>query len=151
MNKAFLREPEDTGRHYCPRCGSLGAPVGREVLERYVRPASLGVIGETGFFCPNAKCDTAYFDLFERVVTVEELALPAYPKDRDAPMCACFGLTENDVEEDVAEGQPRRVRDIVKRAQSAEAQCDRLAAGGHSCVAAVQKYYLARSNRSPNK
>jgi hypothetical protein len=144
MNKAFVREPEDTGRHYCPRCGTLGEQVGRAVLERYVRPESLGVIGETAYFCPDARCTAAYFDLFERVVPVEHLAVPAYPKDRDAPMCACFGLTEDDLEQDLAEGAPRRVRDVVKRAQTPEAQCERLAPGGHSCVAAVQKYYLSR-------
>jgi hypothetical protein len=90
MNKAFVREPEDTGRHYCPRCGTLGEQVGRAVLERYVRPESLGVIGETAYFCPDARCTAAYFDLFERVVPVEHLAVPAYPKDRETatPPCA---------------------------------------------------------------
>ena len=28
MNKAFVREPDDTGQRNCPRCRSLGTPVG---------------------------------------------------------------------------------------------------------------------------
>ena len=29
---------------------------------------------------------------------------PVYPKDPDAPICACFGLTRLDIEADVREG-----------------------------------------------
>ena len=32
MNKAFVREPDDTGAGHCPRCGSLGIAVGAETL-----------------------------------------------------------------------------------------------------------------------
>ena len=28
MNKAFVREPDETGALHCPACGSLGSPVG---------------------------------------------------------------------------------------------------------------------------
>ena len=28
MNKAFVREPDDTGDRYCPKCQSLGEAVG---------------------------------------------------------------------------------------------------------------------------
>ena len=34
MNKAFVREPDDDGRAYCPRCNSLGAPVGAAISTR---------------------------------------------------------------------------------------------------------------------
>ena len=35
MNKAFVREPEQTA-DYCPRCGSQGVAVGVEVLKSYL-------------------------------------------------------------------------------------------------------------------
>jgi hypothetical protein len=147
MNKAFVREPEDTGKHYCPRCQALGDQVGRATLESQLRAESLGAIAETAYFCPTANCDVAYFDLFDRVAMTDTLARPVYPKDRDAPVCGCFGLTEEDIEADLAEGAPTRVRAHLARTKSTEARCETAAADGRSCVAAVQKYYLSRSNR----
>ena len=35
MNKAFVREPEQTA-DYCPRCGSAGDVVGAEALKSYL-------------------------------------------------------------------------------------------------------------------
>ncbi len=147
MNKAFVREPEDTGKHYCPRCGALGEQVGRLTLETYLRPEALGTIAEVAFFCPSQNCDVAYFDLFDRVAVVAALARPVYPKDRDAPVCGCFGLTEDEIEADLAAGSPVRVRAHLAKANSAEAHCETAAANGRSCTAAVQKYYLSRINR----
>lgn len=147
MNKAFIREPEDTGKRYCPRCGVLGEQVGRATLEAYLRPEALGTIAATAYFCPTANCAAAYFDVFDRVATVDALARPAYPKDRDAPICGCFGLTEDDIEADLAEGSPTRVRAHLARANSVEARCETAAANGRSCTAAVQKYYISRLNR----
>jgi hypothetical protein len=147
MNKAFVREPEDTGKHYCPRCGALGEQVGQATLEAFVKAESLGTIAATAYFCPTANCPAAYFDLFDRVVTVDALVRSVYPKDRDAPVCGCFGLTEDAIEEDLAEGAPRRVREHLAKANSSETRCETAAANGQSCLAAVQKYYITRLNR----
>jgi hypothetical protein len=147
MNKAFVREAEDTGKYYCPRCRALGEQVGRVTLEAQLRPEALGTIAETAFFCPTPNCEVAYFDLFDRVVLVAALARPVYPKDRDAPMCGCFGLTEDEIEADLAEGKPTRVRAHLAKANSPEAHCETAAANGRSCTAVVQKYYLSRINR----
>ena len=43
----------------------------------------------------------AYFDAFERAILSADLTKPVYPKDPDAPICACFGLTRRDIEQDV--------------------------------------------------
>jgi hypothetical protein len=148
MNKAFVREPEDTGKHYCPRCGAQGEQVGRATLSAQLRGEALGSIAETAFFCPTSNCPVAYFDLFDRVATTDALARPVYPKDRDAPVCGCFGLTEDDIESDLAEGAPTRVRAHLAKANSAEAHCETAAANGRSCLAAVQRYYMKRRNRT---
>ena len=66
---------------------------------------------------------------------------PVYPKDADAPICACFGLTRQDIERDVQEGVVTRVKAILAKANSAEART-RMAANGCSCVPYVQKYYM---------
>lgn len=142
MNKAFVREPDDTGERHCPRCGSLGLAVGPETLGAQLTPAALASISPAAFFCPFPQCEVAYFDLYERAVGVESLQRPVWPKDREAPLCACFGLTRDDIEADLAEGGVRRTKECVTRAKSSEARCKTLAASGRSCVAEVQRYYM---------
>lgn len=114
------------------------------MLDRFLRPESRRRVGATGYFCPFASCDAAYFDDFERVALVDQLALPAYPKDRGAPICACFELGTDEIERDLAEGVVTRVKSLVARAGSEEARCGELAANGRSCVADVQRYYMQR-------
>ncbi|MCA9235536.1 MAG: hypothetical protein KDA44_08685 [Planctomycetales bacterium] len=142
MNKAFVREPDDDGRAFCPRCKSLGSPVESGPLDRYVAAAARHKLGAFGWFCPYQQCEVAYFNQFEAVVTIDELTQPVYPKDLDAPICACFGYAYDDAAADVAEGAPRRTRELVARGQSPEACCHDLAPDGQSCLAAVQQLYL---------
>lgn len=141
MNKAFVREPDDAGGR-CPRCGNLGVAVGLETLAALVRPAALADLASSAFFCDFPRCEVAYFDVFERCVTVEALLRPVWPKDAAAPLCGCFGLTADDVAADVAEGGVARVRDVVLRSKTAEARCLTHSPTGQSCAAAVQRHYF---------
>ncbi len=143
MNKAFLREPDHTA-DYCPRCGSKGDPVTAETLRTYLNESQLKQVAASAAFCPSPQCEVAYFDSFERVVLVRDLLRPVYPKDPQAPICACFGLTESDIQHDIEEGAPRRTKALLQKAKSPEACCSRNAANGRSCVAYVQKFYLQR-------
>jgi len=144
MNKAFITEPMDTGDRNCPRCGSLGVPVPAETLREHLLPDALRNLSETAYFCPFARCEVAYFDMFERIVQVELLARPVWPKDVDAPLCGCFGLTCDDVEDDLREGTPTRVRALLARSKSPEARCTIMAADGRCCMPQVQRYYMKR-------
>jgi hypothetical protein len=142
MNKAFVREPEFDGRAYCPRCGTLGTAVGEAALDRHVQPRSQTRLGESAWFCGFARCDVAYFDLLERVVEVGELRQAVYPKDPSAPICACFGFTLDDLDADVRERAPTRVRELLAKSKSKDARCRVLAADGQCCMAEVQRLYL---------
>lgn len=141
MNKAFVREPDQTCE-YCPRCGAQGEAVGSETLESYLSAEQRGRVSPRANFCPSPRCEVAYFDSFERVILVSDLSRAVYPKDPRAPICACFGLTTEEIEQDVAEGLATRTRAILERAKSVDARCACLAANGRSCVAYVQKYYM---------
>jgi len=141
MNKAFLREP-DQRADYCPRCGSKGETVSPQTLRSHVREERWGHVTEPASFCPLAPCEVVYFDAFERVLLTSDLKAPVYPKDVAAPICACFGLTRDDIEADVREGVPTRTKAVLQKARSPEAHCTQAAANGRSCVAYVQKYYL---------
>lgn len=142
MNKAFIREPEFDGRAYCPRCGSLGIAVQEATLDRHVLKTSRQRLGDSAWFCDYPRCTVAYFDLFERLVDIDELRAPIYPKDSDAPICACFGFTVEDLAADVAEGTPKRIRELLAKSQSSDARCHTLAADGRCCMQEVQRLYM---------
>jgi hypothetical protein len=136
-----MREPERTVE-YCPRCGSQGESVGRQTLEAQLPAGRKNPLADPAAFCPSPRCEVAYFDAFEGVVLVSELDHPIYPKDPAAPLCPCFGLTAEDIEQDVREGVVTRTRAALEKAKSPAARCQQLAANGRSCVAFVQKYFL---------
>ena len=144
MNKAFVREPESDGRAYCPRCGSLGTPVNKTTLDRHVQHQARPGLGDSAWFCEFARCDVAYFDSYERFLTVDELQATVYPKDPTAAICACFGFGPDDIEADVREGTPTRIRELLAKSKSPEAHCQTLAADGRCCIREVQRLYLKR-------
>lgn len=149
MNKAFVRESDDTEIR-CPLCGAAGERVPETALTTYLSPEVRQRLGSTVYFCDTPTCEAVYFDAVEDFAAVSELRSPAYPKDPDAPMCACFGLSRDDIEQDLAEGQPRRVRAVVAQANSDAARCSEKSPRGRSCVPVVQKYYLRQWNRARN-
>jgi hypothetical protein len=140
MNKAFVREPDQTGE-FCPRCGSLGEPVTGRTLDAQLSPEARCELADPACFCPYPRCEVVYFDAFERVVTTEAFARPVYPKDPAAPLCACFGFTREEVEQDVAEGVLTRVKGLFAKSKSPEADCAAKAVNGKCCSTEVQRYY----------
>lgn len=141
MNKAFIREPDPSTPH-CPRCGSLGQPVGPATLDAQLPAIVRALVAESAYFCPFSQCDVVYFDEFERCVLIESVGRPVYPKDPDAPICGCFGLTREGIEQDVREGVVTRTRAVVEKAKSPEAHCTTQAFNGRPCLAEVQGYYM---------
>jgi hypothetical protein len=151
VNKAFVREPDDNGQRHCPRCGSIGVAVAAETLAAHLSAAACEALGEPAFYCPFSRCGIAYFDLFDRVATVEALHDAAYPKDPTAPLCRCFGLTIDDVEEDIRQGGVQRIRAVVERAKTAEARCHVASPDGRCCVPEVQRYYFRAREKQPTE
>lgn len=142
MNKAFVREPEDDGRAYCPRCRSLGIAVEAGPLDSHIRPEFRAKLRDDAWFCNFPRCDVAYFNQFDAVVTVDELKSPVYPKDPDAQICACFGFTYDEVAADARCDTPTRIRELLAKSKSAAADCRTLAADGRCCMTAVQALYM---------
>jgi hypothetical protein len=142
MNKAFVREPDFERHTYCPRCGTITLHVWSGPLDHHVRPESRAKLGDDAWYCPNAQCDVAYFQPDGATVSVGELKQEVYPYDLDAPICACFGLTYDDVAADVAEGTPTRLRELLARSKSPEARCAAVAVDGRCCLPVAQELYM---------
>lgn len=141
MNKAFTKEQEADQGH-CPQCGSLGTPVRPETLAAHLTEEQRQQLSEPAYFCGFPKCDAVYFDAFERTIGQAALKSPVYPKDPAGPICSCFGLTVEDVEEDVREGVVTRVKGLLEKAKSPQAQCATRAPSGQCCAPEVQRYYM---------
>jgi hypothetical protein len=143
MNKAFVREA-DSDDVRCPRCGSMGEAVDEATVRALVKPEVADRLAQSASYCVLPVCEVVYFDAFERVVTIDELMHPVYPKDPDAPICPCFGATTEMIEEDLAEGGVQRTRKLVEQSKSPAAQCLTHSVNGKSCAAEVQRYYMKR-------
>jgi hypothetical protein len=141
MNKAFVREPEFDGRMHCPHCGALGVAVGTGPLDTHIRPDSRIKLGDAAWHCPYRQCEVAYYNQFEMVVMHSELRGPVYPKDLDAPLCACFGFSYDEVAADVRDGVPLRIRELLEKSKSKAASCQTLAVDGQCCMREIQKLY----------
>lgn len=142
MNKAFVREPEDDGRAYCPRCRSLGISVESGPLDTHIQPSSRSKMRDSAWFCGFPRCVVAYFNQFDAIVTIDELRGPVYPKEFDAPICACFGFSYDDVVADANDTQPTRIRSLLAKSKTPEARCHTLAPDGRCCMSAVQELYM---------
>lgn len=147
MNKAFLREPDQADSR-CPACGSVGQNVGSQTLTAQLPDELRRRFAETAAFCRTESCPVVYFDDFGARVERSELSRPIPIKDVDAPLCGCFGLTRDDIEQDIAEGVVTRTKDVVLKAQSPDARCTTQAPNGRPCLAEVQGYYVRCKNRS---
>ena len=139
MNKAFTREPDPDIRMLCPRCGSAGSSVTKSTLDGHIHEQSRSKLGDSASFCSFARCEVVYFDQFDRTVVVNELRSPVYPKDPAAPVCACFGFSLEEVEADVEQGMPVRIRELLAKSKSSDARCQTLAADGQCCMKEVQR------------
>jgi hypothetical protein len=149
MNKAFIREPDHADHARCPRCGSLGLAVGSETLKAFLLPEAVSAVAESAFFCPYPTCEIVYFDVFDRCVGPSSVRRAVYPKDPNAPICGCFGLTRDDIDRDIAEGVVTRCKDLIAKSKTPAARCSIMAADGRSCVAEVQRYYM--KSRQPSE
>jgi hypothetical protein len=141
MNKAFVRESDSTDV-LCPKCGGAGVEALATAVASHL-PAELRTsLAATVFFCPTPTCPVAYFDAMEASVAAADLGRPVCPKDADAPLCPCFGLTRDDVAADVDEGTPRRIRELLAQSKSPAAHCETASPTGRTCLPEVQRHYF---------
>lgn len=145
MSRAFVKE-QDAPDPRCPGCGGRGVSVpATAVRARTTTDRSRALDGDARF-CEDAGCDTAYFDGFGTAIQIGELTHPAWPKDGDAPVCACFGITEGQVEACAEAGDKGQMKTWIDRIHGPERRCTTAAADGRSCEAALRRIFMAGLN-----
>ena len=139
MYKADIKEPDSSLPPRCPRCNADGLQVGSTTLKAHLASEAAESLGEPAFWCATNDCPVAYFDLFERSVDCKASHGLYWPKDPAGPLCCCYGLTADEVDADIAEQVPSRVRAVVQKAGLPDAACTTKSPDGLSCVARVQR------------
>lgn len=142
MNKAFVREPDDTLDARCPQCQVIGTGVSQDTLRAHLDHDRIGWLSDTAYFCANPRCAVGYYDAMGQTIAREHVRILCYPKNPRGPICSCFGLTPDAVEADAKAGRPEGVRALIARSKTAAANCAVKAASGACCVPEVQKLYL---------
>jgi hypothetical protein len=141
MNKAFVREPETT-EVLCPACGAIGEAALRAAFDAHVPVEVRRPLAASVYFCPTPTCEVAYFDAFEATVLTPALNASVWPKDPDAPLCPCFGMTLDDVKADAADSVPRRIRELLAKSKTPAARCEERSPTGRCCIPEVQRWYF---------
>jgi hypothetical protein len=144
MSRAFVRDPETPGPT-CPSppgCGGIGVPVSTTTLRARLRPEAAARFEEEAFFCPDPACEVAYFDGRLAWAARSELLEPAYPKQEGAPLCACFGVSREAIEELGRRGDKAAMREFLERTTSPAARCATRAADGRSCATEARRVFL---------
>jgi hypothetical protein len=95
-----------------------------------------------GWFCGFGRCEVAYFTTLDVVVTIDELVGPVFPKDLDAPICVCCGITYDQIVAGSDAPVPLRLREIIAYSKSDQARCSTLAPDGKSCCSVVQELFM---------
>ena len=144
VSRAFIKEPEpaDPSCPSPPGCGGAGVPVSRVTLEARLRPEAAGRFVDGGYFCPNPSCEVAYFDAGRERALRDELVVPAWPKHRDAPLCACFGVAQEVFEDFGRRGDRPAMRAFLERTVSPEASCVSRAADGRCCATEARRVFI---------
>jgi len=142
VNKAFCREPDSAEPPRCPRCSVVGVQVTSDTLAAHA--GSADSLAEPTYFCGTDTCEVAYFDLLERSIPTSLARGLFWPKDPEAPLCACHGLSPDDVDAAIESGDLTKVRAVVTSATAPDARCGTLAADGRPCAARVQRLFVRR-------
>jgi len=144
MNKAFMKEP-DAPKPACPMpkgCGSPGVPVSTATVAAQLSPEAAQEFSSDVFYCANPGCPVGYFDQWGHVVPAEDLRTSAWPKDPDAPICSCLGVTADRIIEDALEGNRDTVLRIIEEARKEDAACETRSPEGCSCETRVRRLFL---------
>jgi len=147
MNRAFIREPDDTIDPRCPACGVVGLPVPRHTVTSLARPEAIGGLSDAAYFCATPHCNVVYYDGNGQFVDAAGVRVRVWPKDGGAAVCGCYGVTADLIEEDARAGRKEALRLLATRSAAEPARCEFKSASGRCCVPEVQRIYLKAAGR----
>ncbi len=131
MTKRFFANLNRTVAPYCPQCQALCDAVGCATLDITCSHACAKNFGNDGWFCTYPDCEVAYFDLYGRIILVEELRQPVHPKSDGAPICPALVSPMNSLTRPLISVHPPPFANCWP-VQTPAANCTVLAANGRA-------------------
>jgi hypothetical protein len=149
MSRAFVKESE-TPEPRCPTpqgCGTLGVAVSAATLAANLTQGPIPSFHGEVFYCSNPDCEVAYFDAYGSRAMRDQLRVATWPKDPDGPVCACFGVKADAIEDWAASGDKSELKALLARIERGEGRCATLAPDGKCCATEVRRVFLRALGR----
>ncbi len=144
MSRAFIKE-SDSPEPRCPACGMFGSAVSlATVAANLSSPPSFH--GDP-LYCSNPECQVAYFDAYGSRVNRDSLRLVAWPKDAEGPVCSCFGVTADAIEEWAHSGEKTELKALLARIERGEGRCATAAPDGQCCAMELRRVFMRALGR----
>ena len=153
MNKAFVKEDDDREPR-CPQpegCGGPGVAVPPATVAAQAPETAVAALSDDVLYCLDPACEVGYFDPWGATIPATALASLSWPKDPNAPLCPCFGMTREDVIEDAERKDPSRLRELIAKSEGPDASCTTRTPDGRCCVTEARRLYLRHLQPDPEE
>ena len=141
------------GRLACPRCGSVGKPVPKATVARFVAAEDLAALGEGETrFCPHPECGVAYYAPQGAPIPKERLTVRLGLKESESPrpVCYCFGHTRESLAAEWAEKHSvSAVMEVMAKVRAGECRCEELNPQGVCCLPELRRTVLSLQELPP--
>lgn len=145
--------PRAAGHLACPSCHTLGQPVPRTTVARFVSPEALASLGSgEPRFCLHPKCPVAYYAPLGSAIPKDALSVRLGVKETDGPhtVCYCFGHTVESLAAEWKEkGSVSAVIDVMAKARAGQCRCEELNPQGVCCLPQLRRTVLSLQELPP--
>lgn len=140
-------QPRAAGQLACPGCRTVGKPVSRATIARFVDAEALASLGSgEPRFCPHPRCAVAYYAPLGAAIPKDRLSVRIGLKETEAPrtVCYCFDHTvESLAEEFEAKGSVSAVIEVMAKVRAGECRCEELNPSGACCLPELRRAVLS--------
>ena len=139
MSEACCERDAELDRD-CPACGRVGRTVDLITVKAMLEPEALARLADPEYrFCATPDCPVVYFGVIERF-RIDDVAVAVFQKEPPGArtVCYCFGVTEADIEAELAaSGRSTAVERISALVKAERCACEVKNPQGTCCLANV--------------
>ena len=140
----------------CPVSGTRSKQVAALTVKSLVRHLPFGMPSTQYYFCDAPGCDVVYFPLYPEAPTFrrEDLLVRIGAKEtRDSiPVCYCFGITRNQIQEEIRKtGESTAAERVKAEVKAGRCACEVKNPAGKCCLGDIARTVkLAQESASAN-
>jgi CopZ-like zinc binding protein len=128
----------------CPECGSRSKNVDAITVKSLVRSLPFGITPAQYYFCETPVCDVVYFSSNPQAPTFnrDDLLVPVGVKQKHdpVPVCYCFGVSRQDISDEVRRTGKSVVGERIKaEVKAGRCACEVKNPSGKCCLGNVTR------------